>query len=442
MFIRSILKLPYAINTCSFCSIPNVLSTVTFLLICHCTLFANADTSQFYTTQSVVASELPGDATYKTANWWTQKWWLIENRVNFYLNDIRLLRDKFFLDTIIGSQDSLNIRTLYNIKTLQNDLYYYYNQLFFRYYPQNSNYNPDLDSHYIDPFFSYPVRMTFANSQFFEIRQDLLGMTQSDLEPEAMIDIAAFGISYANDFRTDWLTARDAIIRAEWILALGLSAFYYSQNEINFGFVVPLYKTMHNNRWAGVLNFRGYGIDQSPRLETGLIYETTMARYSLLMRHRFGEKEIYRFIKQTLRLQIEADLFSRTFFGNFFKMQWKSIFERSIDADTPLKAKKSDEDMFYFLHEYTIRLSIHRKITDSARDYAFRCRFLDFRINTLSLLIPALVFERENGLKPLIRTPIIFRAFFEGGYGVPFTLEDEDDFDRGRHIFAGVHIEW
>ncbi|MBN2383429.1 hypothetical protein JXQ70_11150 [bacterium] len=378
----------------------------------------------------------------KSINWWSQKWWLIEDRFNFYLNDIRLNRDKILLNTIIGDQNELHSKTHYNIKTLRNDFYYYFDQIFFTYYPEHSlstRFGAHAD---IDPYYSYPYSMGFEGSKATNIREDLQSMVQSDLGTEALIDIAAYLISYANDFQTDWLTVRDVIVRAEWGIALGLSAFLYSQNEINMGLVMPLYRSADNERWAGIVNFRGYGLSQKPRLECGIAYETSKYTTRFLLRQRFGDAEIYENMKRTLQLQVDADLLTRTMFEKYFKVQGRFLIERSIDSDTPHKATQGEDGVFYLLHDYSLKLSVYRKISKVAREYSLRFRFLDLHTNTISLLVPALVFERKSGYMPLIYSPLSVRVFFEGGYGTPFTLEDDDDFERDLHFFSGINLNW
>lgn len=369
-------------------------------------------------------------------NWVFRNYPVVENRYNFYLMDIRLLRDNLLYDTIIGQDNDLNQRTKQNLRSLDNDLNFLYSKLLFYYFPDPGAGLGGGIKTYIDPYDSYPYTFYFEQDQATRLRQMILNEVQSDIEGESWIDIAAYGISYANGFNTDWLTVRDTIVKGEWVVALLLSGFFYSQNEINTGLVVPLLKTPKDNRFAGVLRLKSLGSSMSPQMEIGCIYETPLYVFTTVIRHRYGGGTIYSFFKQTLKMELEADLFSRTYFGNFMKLRWQNIFEIRLQE---IKVAP-DEETFDYVHDYILRFSTLNVQRGVSREYAVRLRALDLRLNTVSLIIPAIIFERKSGFYPLIKNPLTFKIFFEGGYGVPFTLESEDDLDRGEYFLLGCSL--
>lgn len=412
--------------------------TIYFFIVLFPThaIAANKQQHNFYSNSASI------DNQFTLQNWWVEKWWIVQNRFNFYVNDIRLIRDKLLLNTIIGDQNQLSMRTHYDIKNIEHDISFLKNQIFFRYFQSHNEMSYDIDNYYIDPFTSYDKTINFYGSDADKIRNFVVDIFQNDLDTEAMIDISAFWISYFNNFKTNWITVQEAIIRGEWSIAFGVSALMYAQNNIDVGLVMPLYRSKTNKRWAAVLNLNDVGIDASPKLETGLIYETQYLAITTLIRHRYGNKELYKFIKETVKLKFEADLFSRSFFGNYFKVKWLNTIERNIGSSNVKYDTEDDKKKFTYVHDYIVRVSMYHAASKSSRDYVVKIRFLDLRINTLSVIIPTFVFEMKGGLYPLIKDSITLKLLAEGGYGFPLNILNEDEKERGQHFMIGLEASW
>lgn len=371
------------------------------------------------------------------SEWFDEKWWLIENRFNFYLNDFRLLRDKMLMETIIGDQGDLNIRTQYVLKALKNDLVFLRNQLMLRYFPINNLRDSVGPEDSIDPYLSYPFTMYFEGREALKLRREIIDIIQDELDAEAQLDILALLISRANNYETDWITVRNSVIGAEWSTAIFLSLMLFSQNDIDMGVVMPLLRTA-DYRFAALVNVKKFGEAFSPTVESGFIHENKLFAMTALVRQRYGSGELYTLIKETLRIKFESDLFSRSYLGNYLKVKWQNIIERSIKEK---RAKvEGDKGPFTYLHEYTLRINYFNNSRKTSRDYAIRIRFLDLRTNTLSVIIPAVVLRRISGMHHVIGYDQTITTFLEGGYGTPFSLQSSDDIDRGVHLLVGIRL--
>ncbi|MFC1850730.1 hypothetical protein ACFL27_11105 [candidate division CSSED10-310 bacterium] len=387
------------------------------------------------------------------SQWLTEKWWLVEDRYNLYLQNIRLIRDKFILDSMLGKQDQLAIRTIYDLKIFSNDLNFLHHQVMFRYYPQQSLSHNDIDTIYIDPYTSYPFTLNLDDQQTSRLVELIFQMAHDDLDAESQINIGAYFISWANNFETDWQSVRDAVVSAEWVIALGLGAIQYSQNQVALGLVVPVYKS-RNTRWAGLLNFHKFGAAMSPQLDVGFIYENRYIAVTSLLRNRYGQGEIYNFIKETIKVTLNADLFSRSFMEDYLKIRWQNTVEtRIVSATAPpsennsvsgtnWELEKNGPSPFNMLHEYSLRLAYYKNVTKSTRDYEIKARYLDLRINSTSVIIPAIIFEKNDGIWPITSEPLTIKMFFSGGYGLPFSLEPTTNLKSGYYFLIGTQVNY
>lgn len=371
-------------------------------------------------------------------DWWSSKWWLLEKKVKININNFDIVRDSI-VDTIIGEHDTLGRRTAYNLASVRNNIHFIFNRLYLLYYPENWTFETDADDYYIDSYTSGMFDLNFYGEQATQIRDFLLDGIQDELDTEAYIDIAAKFISGTGNYsKEEWYNITHGLVTGQWVILGAMSALYYSQNRIDIGTEIPLYKNSWKQRFSALLNFKDYGQAQSPYLEIGTVYDSPIWKLTTLMRHRYGEAEIYKFIRQTFRIQFEADLLSRTYYGKFLKVKWENVFETNIGK----RKENPSDDGFEFLHDYSIRISSFQASNNSSRDYGLKVRFLDFHINTLSLSIPALIYEMPSGIYPISKYPCVFRGFFEGGYGTPFTLDSTDDLKRGVHFLVGFSFNF